>query len=122
MKIKIIVIGFIFLILGWSGTYIGFRIWFKTEINQICKNAMSKYEGDKIEALLSVLNSSYEDLNVKNNSIWALGKLKDKRALFTLKELYTGSECEHSRFVCQQELDKAIKNLQGESIDILTFR
>lgn len=31
-------------------------------------------------------------------------------------------KCDHSQFVCQRELQKAIDNLEGNSIDILTFR
>lgn len=64
-----------------SSTYIGLRIWFKSEINQICTVAIQQYGGDKIEALIAVLNSENEALETKNRAIWALGKLRDKRVL-----------------------------------------
>ena len=103
-------------------TYTGLRIWFKSEITQLCENAMLQYRGDKIEALIAVLESDSQSLHDKNNAIWALGKLRDKRALPVLKSLVTGAPCDHNRFVCQRELEKAINNLEGTSIDILTFK
>lgn len=102
--------------------FIGFRIWFKSEINQICNHAMSHYEGDKIEALIELLNADDQSLKTKNNAIWALGKLNDQRALPELRKLQTGNECDHSRHVCQRELQKAIENLEGRGIDLFTFK
>ena len=121
--IKKIVLTVLFIIMiGMGAAYIGLRIWFKTEINQICGYAMSRYEGDKIEALIALLDDDDQSLKTKNNAIWALGKLNDQRALPTLRRLQTGNECNHSLFVCQRELEKAINNLEGRGIDILTFR
>ena len=121
MKFFLVVLSII-IILGLCGSYIGLRIWFKSDINKIRNSAQSKFEGDKIEALISVLNSDSEKLKNKNQAIWALGKLNDERAMPTLKNLQTNSECNHSRFVCQRELEKAINNLEGNSIDLLTFK
>lgn len=119
---RIIFITILVLVFGLGCTYIGLRIWFKSDINQICDDAMNQYEGDKIEALISVLKSESQSLNNKNNAIWALGKLKATDALPVLRSLKTGAECDHSRFVCQRELDKAISTIEGTSFDILTFR
>jgi hypothetical protein len=83
---------------------------------------MNQYEGDKIEALISVLESDTQSLNEKNKAIWALGKLRATRALPILRSLKTEAECDHSRFVCQRELDKAISTIEGTSFDILTYR
>jgi len=119
---KIVVTGLFIIIIGMGLAYIGLRIWFKSEINQIYNHAMTQYEGDKIEVLIAVLNSEDQSLKTKNNAIWALGKLNDQRALPVLKKLQTGNECDHSRYVCQRELQKAIDNLEGRGIDILTFK
>lgn len=102
--------------------YTGLRIWFKSEVTQISNDAMQQYSGDKIEALIAVLESDSQSLDDKNKVIWALGKLRDKRALPVLKGLVTGAPCDHNRFVCQRELEKAINNLEGKSLDILTFK
>lgn len=122
MKKKVIITGLIVVTAVVGLTYLGFRIWFKSEINQICNNAVSLYEGDKIEALIVLLESDKQSLKTKNNAIWALGKLNDQRALPVLKKLKTGNECDHTRYVCQRELGKAIDNLEGRGIDIFTFK
>jgi hypothetical protein len=119
---KVFITVLVIILVGMGAAYIGLRIWFKTEINQICDNAMNRYEGDKIEALIALLNDDDQSLKTKNNAIWALGKLNDQRALPTLRRLQTGNECNHSMYVCQHELEKAIDNLEGRGIDILTFR
>jgi len=49
----------------------------------------------------------------RNHAIWALGQLGDKRALPSLEKLYTGEPCDHSKYVCQYELKKAIKLCRG---------
>ena len=69
--IKRLVIVFLILLIVLGCTYIGLRIWFKSEINQICDRAISQYDGDKIQALISVLKSETESLNDKNRAIWA---------------------------------------------------
>ena len=83
---------------------------------------MEQYEGDKIDALLSVLNSEQESFDSKNEAIWALGKLRDQRSLPVLKKLLTGTECDHYRFVCQRGVERSIAVLEGRKIDILTFK
>jgi hypothetical protein len=122
MKKKVILSGLIVITAAMGLTYLGFRIWFKSEINQICNDAVSLYEGDKIEAIIALLESDKQSLKTKNNTIWALGKLNDQRALPVLKKLKTGNECDHTRYVCQRELGKAIDNLEGRGIDIFTFK
>lgn len=122
MNKKAIIAVLLIFIIGMSVVYIGLRIWFKSEINHICDHAMNLYEGDKIEALIALLNADDQSMKTKNNAIWALGKLNDQRALPALKKLQTGNECNHTMFVCQRELEKAISNLEGRGIDILTFK
>ena len=119
---KIMITGLFILITVMGIAYMGLRIWFKSEINQICNHAMTRNEGDKIEALIAILNSEDQSLKTKNNAIWALGKLNDQRALPVLRKLQTGNECDHSRYVCQRELQKAIDNLEGRGIDFFTFK
>jgi hypothetical protein len=45
---------------------------------------------------------------------FALGELCDKKALPILEALYSGGLCDHSRFVCQYEVKKAVKKIKGE--------
>lgn len=119
---KIFVIISIVLVFGLTGIYTGLRIWIKSDVDQVCDSAMNQYEGDKIEALISVLKSNTQSLMAKNDAIWALGHLKDKRALPVLKEIQTGTDCDHSRFVCQRELNKAIGYMEGRKINVMRFK
>lgn len=83
------------------------------EIDAICEEACAKYPGTKVEALITYLKKTKE-LRKKNQAIWALGELRDKKALPILETLYTGAPCDHSRYVCQYEVKKAIKKIKGE--------
>ena len=54
MMNRIIRVIILIMVLGLVGIYIGLRIRIKSDIDKICTNAMSHYQGDKIEALISV--------------------------------------------------------------------
>jgi|GEM_PF-438035 len=83
------------------------------EIDTICEEACSRFPGPKVDALVTYLEKS-SDLNKKNRIIWTLGELRDPKALPILEKLCTGQPCDHSRYVCQKELEKAIKKIKKE--------
>ena len=93
--------------------YLGICWWEKEEVKSIYEEACSKYPGTEVEALITYLKKTKE-LRKKNRAIWALGELRDKKVLPILEALYTGAPCDHSRFVCQYEVKKAIKKIKGE--------
>ena len=108
---------------GLTGLYFGLRIWIKSDFDKICNEAMEQYSTDnKSEALMLVLKSESQNLNAKNHAIWALGHLKSSDALPVLKELQTGTECDHGRFVCQRELNRTIGYLEGKRMNIMRFK
>lgn len=110
-------------LVGLTGSYFGLRIWIKSDFDKICNEAMEQYASDnKSEALILVLKSESQNLNAKNHAIWALGHLKDNKALPVLKELQTGTECDHGKFVCQRELNRTIGYLEGTRINIMRFK
>lgn len=88
---------------------------------QIC---LSKYvsmaqkcfpdENDKLFSMIKYVNSNQYSLKDRNNMIWAIGQLSDRRALNHLLELYTGEPCAHSLYLCQYELSKAINRCGGK--------
>ena len=96
----------IILFAGISGTV-------STEIDAICEEACAKYPGTKAEYLITYREKT-NDLKKKNKAVWALGELRDKKALPILEALYTGAPCDHSRYVYQKEVKKAIKKIKGE--------
>jgi nitrate reductase NapE component len=106
------------------GTYVGFRIWIKSDVDRISQLYMQQYQNtDKVDALILVLNSENESLKAKNDAIWALGHLRNsENALPVLKALQTGNPCDHSRFVCQRELNKTIGYLEAGNINLMKFK
>lgn len=94
-----------------TSTWIGFGVKERCEISQ------SRYEGDCIESLLSLIQDESANPGDKNSSIWALGQLGDDRALEYLESIYTGYEKgtreKWDEAVSQYELYKAIKLLKG---------
>ena len=105
------------------GTYLGLRIWIKSDVNHICQSAITQYNKiDKIDALISVLKSDSQNLEAKNKAIWALEHLKhSERALPVLKALQSGAPCNHSWFVCQRELSRTIDYLEEGKLNLMKF-
>ncbi|MFA7654379.1 MAG: hypothetical protein WCX97_05115 [Candidatus Magasanikbacteria bacterium] len=108
---------FIFLI---TGTQIGY------DVKKRCQSIQKQYGGECVEVLMKQVadtNTSYG----KNDAIWALGQLGDKRAIQFLKTYDNGQPLpEHESWnegVSQYELRKAIKLLESDfNISSLVWR
>ena len=87
------------------------------EVENRCKIAQQEYEGDCVEALMKFIEDETNNYREKNNAIWALGQLGDKRALLFLQKYYTGydsnNRIKQNEAISQYELYKAIKLLSG---------
>lgn len=108
-----IVILFFFIL----GTWIGY------DAKTICQNAKRTYDGDCIEALITLLQDEKQGYRERNNAIWALGQFGDARALPALKNLYTGNIPEREplhKTISQYELKKAT-NLTSGGTNISAF-
>lgn len=83
---------------------------------EICSLAQLAYPQaeEPLEALLVWVQSPSHDLKERNRGVWALGHLRDQRALPVLEQYFHGGECDHENEVCQRELEKAIKLIKGE--------
>lgn len=103
-------------------TWVYFRIRIGADMDTVISKATVEYGDDPVEALISFVGSADHSLAEKNNAIWALGKLKDDRALPVLHGLETGKECDHARYVCQRTLLTAIETIDGSRPDIMAFR
>lgn len=75
--------------------------------------------GDDVEALIRYVQSEQHSLGERNRAVWALGQLRDPRALPVLEAAFTGEPCDHARFLCQRELEKAIELCHGETPNFL---
>lgn len=102
----------------------GFVSWsIGSGVKKISVKASSEYPGDKINALMAFVSSEKHSFQEKNRAVWALGQLGDKRALPVLEKYYTGQPCDHSKYLCQSELKKAIRLLRsGKNITAWIWR
>ena len=78
-------------------------------VKQQAKSAQQQFPGDRVEALIAMVDCASCDLRDRDHAVWALGMLADRRALPVLERYYTGNKCDHSRDICQYELKKALK-------------
>jgi len=91
-------------------TWIGFDV--KTQ----CQEAKAEYNGDCVEALVSLLKDEKRGYRARNSAIWALGQLGDARALPVLQSFYTGNIPERealNKVISQYELKKAVVLTSG---------
>ncbi|HLO61288.1 MAG TPA: hypothetical protein VK179_21230 [Bacteroidales bacterium] len=102
--------------------FVGIYFWIRSDVNKYCDYAKSHYPGDNVEALIAELKSQNSSLEEKNHVIWTLEYVGDDRALSTLKSLQTGTPCDHSKYVCQRELLRAIGNIEGTNTALIRFK
>ncbi|MCL4367491.1 HEAT repeat domain-containing protein [Patescibacteria group bacterium] len=100
-----------------TGTWIGY------DVKSQCRDAQREYGGDCVNSLITLLNDQNKDFRQRNNAIWALGQLGDKRALPILQSYYTGVIPDKEplgQTISQYELQKAI-NLADGGTNIAAF-
>ena len=94
--------------------------WISSDVRAICKKAQQQFEGDCVEVLAAYLETDNLSFKEKNQVVWALGEIGDKRALPALKKLYTGDNCpkpcDTSKYICQYGIEKAIRNCKGFNV------
>ena len=95
--------------------YIGVSLMIGWGINKESRSAMARFSGDRIEALMAFVDCQDCRLEDRNHAVWALGQLRDKRALPVLYRYRTGKPCNHWRQICQYEISKAIRWTEGNS-------
>jgi hypothetical protein len=83
---------FLLLVFGWTFAFAEIR----AGVIGVANSAMARYPGDRVEALSALVDCDYCSLSDRNHAIWALGQLRDARALPVLERHYTGGPCNHS--------------------------
>ena len=110
---KVIVYGvsicfaFLFIVFLWACFDI------RSGVQKISAEATQQYHGDRVEVLIAYVKSDGHSFRKRNLAVWALGQIGDKRALPVLNQFYTGGPCDHNHYLCQEELQKAIKLCKG---------
>lgn len=75
-------------------------------------SAISRFGLNQVDALIAQLECASCTMKERNRAVWALGQLGDQRAFAPLKAHLTGKPCDHSKYLCQHELTKAIRHLE----------
>ncbi|MCU0639955.1 MAG: hypothetical protein MUF59_08810 [Candidatus Krumholzibacteria bacterium] len=84
-------------------------------VNSISEKALRDHPGDKVAALMALVESEQHTYHDRNHAVWALGQLGDPRALPLLRKYYTGGESDENTSLSQYELEKAIALCEGET-------
>jgi len=95
--------------------YFGCSLLIGLGVNSASERAMAQFDGDRIEALIALVDCQTCNLHDRTTAVWALGQLKDKRALPILYKYRTGKPCDHLHQFCQYEISKAIRWTEGNS-------
>jgi hypothetical protein len=92
-------------------TLAGLQIWIEWSVRSFTQAAAKQFPGDEESALIELAACESCSLKERNNAVWALGQMRSARALPVLKQYKTYRKCDHSREICQYELDKAIARM-----------
>ena len=95
--------------------YLGASLLIGQGINSTSRRAMEQFDGDRIDSLIALADCQECTLKDRNHAVWALGQLRDKRALPVLYKYRTGQPCDHLYQICQYEIGKAIRWTEGNS-------
>lgn len=96
-------------------SYIYSSILIGRSVRNYCRQTELRYKKTEcVDGFIAFLKDEKNPLLEKNHIVWAAGQLGDKKALPVLQKYYTGTECDHDKYLCQYELKKAIKLLESE--------
>ena len=95
--------------------------WISSDVRAACYEARQEFGGDCVEALMAYASSAQHTFKERNDAIWALGEIGDKRALPVLEKLLhteklCPSPCNVSTYMCQYSVEKAIRLCEGLNI------
>ena len=85
----------------------------RSSVKDISAKAVQEYSGDRVEALISYMQSEKYSLRDRNRAVWALGQIGDRRALSVLEKYHSGEDCDHNKYLCLHEINKAINLCKG---------
>lgn len=97
--------------------------WIGFDVKNQCEEARAQYGGECIAALSRTVEDGNQSFKRRNDAVWALGQLGDRRALPVLLRNYTGiipDREPYNSVLSQYELKKAI-NLSKGGMNIGAF-
>ncbi|HNW51942.1 MAG TPA: hypothetical protein PKH79_12730 [Prolixibacteraceae bacterium] len=123
MKLRLFIL--VVAVLSLAGIVTGFfatKKQIKKELTVICTEASKKYNRSPREALILQLNDDTLSVKLKSSTIWALGKLKEVKALPDLEWFYKEyADPKNKYHNCCEELEKAIGYIKYDKTDLISF-
>jgi len=84
-------------------------------IHSAQKSAAAQFPGrDSSQALIDLVNCENCAMEQRNRAVWTLGQIREQRALAALHKHFYDGPCNHSKFICQHELRKALKRIESQ--------
>jgi hypothetical protein len=111
LRNRVLGVSVVFLLFGFAG-YAAVFASIHAGVTGAARSAMTKYPGDRVQALCTLVDCQICGLAERNRAVWALGQLRDARALPILMKHYTRQKCNHASDLCQHELQKAVEAIQ----------
>jgi len=123
MKWKIGGAAALVVVLGLLVTALALRASITGSLDEIAgrARAAAPAAADDVEALMAWVADEARSIEDRNRGVWALGQLRDARALPVLRKFLVAS-CDHGHDICQHELAKAIALCEGRGPDLLRIR
>jgi hypothetical protein len=91
----------------------GIQAFIELRTMDFSRTAMRHFPGDRTEALIKLVACEKCSIEDRNHAVWTLGQLREKRALPVLASYKTHRRCDHTREICQYELDKAMARMMN---------
>ena len=113
LKILISTVLSIILILFLSSTF-----YVEHQVQETCELAISKYPGNRVQALIRMAESHQECDDEKSRALWALGQLGDEEALPYLIGNYDSTE---ETNLCIHEAQFAIEKIRKNQFNLPAF-
>lgn len=77
------------------------------------RSAEAQFPGrDASQALIDLVDCEKCAMEQRNRAVWTLGQIREDRALPVLHKHFYDGPCNHSKYICQHELRKALKRIE----------
>jgi len=91
----------------------GIVVSIRSGLQRFSDDAVGRFPGDRVQALIKVVDCDACSFEDRNHAIWALGQMAEARAISVLKKHFDGQPCTHPTRLCQHELRKAIRRIDS---------
>jgi hypothetical protein len=111
-----------FLLLGMVVLFAGIQVTISRGVDDVARAAVAQYPGTAVDALIANVDCESCPLRERNRAVWALGQMREPRALRVIRKYQTGEKCDHARGLCQDEIRKALSAIDRRSLVWLGYR